>query len=223
MKKNVIFDFNGTMIFDTPLHTRAWHNYMPAVIGRYLTQEELDRYVIGQINNDIFRRFLGADISQEEIDRHAYDKEAEYRRQCLLAPDIFHLVDGLEEFLDYLKAEGYSMTIATGSPLENLNLYLDHFNLRRWFSAEDIIYDDGTYPGKPAPDIYLLTMERLGVKPEDCVVFEDSLGGVTAAHAAGIPTIIALNEAGDERFYDRVGGVTRVIRNYRDFRDLPLE
>jgi len=196
---------------------------MPAVIGRHLTQEELDRYVIGQINCDIFRRFLGADATQADINFHSYAKEAEYRRLCLTTPEIFHLVDGLEEFLDYLKAEGYSMTIATGSPLENLNLYLEHFNLRRWFSADDIIYDDGTYPGKPAPDIYLLTMKRLGVTPEDCIVFEDSLGGVTSAKAAGISTIIALNEAGDEHFYDRVGGVTKVIRNYRDFRSLPLE
>lgn len=223
MKKTILFDFNGTMLFDTPLHTRAWHNYMPSVLGRHLTQEELDRYVIGQINCDIFRRFLGTDVPQEEIDRHDHAKESEYRRLCLETPEIFHLVDGLEEFLDYLKAEGYSMTIATGSPIDNLNLYLEHFNLRRWFSADDIVYDNGTFPGKPAPDIYLLTMQKLGVKPEDCIVFEDSLGGVTAAHAAGLHNIIALHETADEHFYDCVGGVTKVIRNYRDFRSLPLD
>lgn len=223
MKKKIIFDFNGTMIFDTPLHYRAWDNFMPPLIGRPLTREELDRYIIGQANADIFRRYLGSDTAPERIAQLTYEKEAEYRRQCLLDPATFRLVDGLTEFLDYLKAEGFSLTIATGSPIENLTFYLEQFNLRRWFMAEDIIYDDGTYPGKPAPDIYLLTMARLGVTPADCIVFEDSLGGVTSAHAAGIETIIALSESGDERFYDSVGGVTRVIRDYRDFRSLPLE
>lgn len=223
MKKTIIFDFNGTMLFDTHLHSRAWELYSPGIIGRKLTQEELDTFVIGQPNDLTFRRLLGEDTSPEEIARHTYDKEATYRRLCLADPDSFHLVDGLEEFLDYLKAEGHAMTIATGSPLENLQMYLEHFRLARWFSPDDIIYDDGTYPGKPSPDIYLLTMARLGVKPEDCIIFEDSLTGVKAARAAGVETIIALRPDGDEHFYDSVGGVTRVIRDFRNFRDLPLE
>ena len=219
MKKAIIFDFNGTMFFDTVMHYRAWHNFMPARLGRELSRDELDHHVIGQANIDIFRRYFG-DISLERIEELILEKEAEYRRQCLLDPEHFHLVDGLEDFLEYLKAEKIPMTIATGSPLVNLNFYMEHFHLERWFSAEQIIYDDGTYPGKPAPDIYLLTMERLGVLPEECIVFEDSLGGVRAAHAAGIHHIIALHETENADFYAEVGGVTKVIRNYRNFWEL---
>lgn len=217
-QKVLIFDFNGTMLFDTEMHYRAWHEFMPRHLGRKLPQEELDRNIIGQANMDIFRRYFG-DISPEHIEELSMEKEAEYRQQCLLAPDRFHLVEGLVEFLDELKAEGYTMTIATGSPLVNLNFYMEHFHLNRWFSPAQIIYDDGTYPGKPAPDIYLLTMERLGVAPVDCVVFEDSLGGVRAAHAAGIHHIIALNETEGEAFYAEAGGVTRIIRSFRDARN----
>lgn len=223
MKKTIIFDFNGTLIFDTPLHARAWDVFMPPLLGRRLTQEELDRYVIGQPNDMIFRRFLGEDISPDRIARLSYDKEAEYRRQCVADPATFHLVDGAVEFLDYLKDEGYTMTIATGSQWENLAFYLEQFGLARWFSPDDIIYDDGTYPGKPAPDIYRLTMERLGVKPADCIVFEDSLSGVESAHAAGIDTVIALRPDGDAHFYDRVGGVTRVMRDFMGYRTLALD
>lgn len=213
--KAIIFDFNGTMLFDTEMHYRAWHVFMPKRLGRDVSREELDRNVIGQANVDIFRRYFG-DISPERIEELTMEKEAEYRRQCLLDPDRFHLVEGLEEFLDALKAKQIPMTIATGSPLVNLNFYMEHFHLDRWFSPAQIIYDDGTYPGKPAPDIYLLTMERLGVTPEDCIVFEDSLGGVRAAHAAGIHHIIALNETEGDAFYAEAGGVTRIIRSFHD-------
>ncbi len=213
--KAIIFDFNGTMLFDTEMHYRAWHVFMPKRLGRDVSREELDRNVIGQANVDIFHRYFG-DISPERIEKLTMEKEAEYRRQCLLDPDRFHLVEGLEEFLDTLKAKQIPMTIATGSPLVNLNFYMEHFHLDRWFSPAQIIYDDGTYPGKPAPDIYLLTMERLGVTPEDCIVFEDSLGGVRSAHAAGIHHIIALNETEGDAFYAEAGGVTRIIRSFRD-------
>ena len=218
-KKTLIFDFNGTMFFDTEMHYRAWDEFMPRRLGRRLPREELDRNIIGQANVDIFRRYFG-DISPEQIEELTMEKEAEYRRQCLLDPDRFHLVEGLVEFLDELKAEGFTMTIATGSPLVNLNFYMEHFRLDRWFSAAQIIYDDGTYPGKPAPDIYLLTMERLGVKPEECIIFEDSLGGVRSAHAAGVHHIIALNETEGDSFYAEAGGVTRILRSYRGAREI---
>ena len=217
--KTLIFDFNGTMFFDTEMHYRAWDEFMPRRLGRKLSREELDRKIIGQANVDIFRRYFG-DISPEQIEELTMEKEAEYRRQCLLDPGRFHLVEGLEEFLDGLKADGYTMTIATGSPLVNLNFYMEHFRLDRWFSSAQIIYDDGTYPGKPAPDIYLLTMERLGVKPEDCIIFEDSLGGVRAAHAAGVHHIIALNETEGDAFYAEAGGVTQILRSFRGAREL---
>ena len=217
-KKTLIFDFNGTMFFDTEMHYRAWDEFMPRRLGRRLPREELDRNVIGQANIDIFRRYFG-DISPEQIEKLTQEKEAEYRRQCLLDPDRFHLVDGLVEFLDKLKIEGFTMTIATGSPLVNLNFYMEHFRLDRWFSPARIIYDDGTYPGKPAPDIYLLTMERLGVKPEECIIFEDSLGGVRAAHAAGVHHIIALNETEGDAFYAEAGGVTQILRSFRGARE----
>ncbi len=55
------------------------------------------------------------------------------------------------------------------------------------------MYDDGTFPGKPAPDIYRIAAARLGRTPERCIVVEDSLSGIAAARAAGIGWIAAVS------------------------------
>ncbi len=221
MKKSIIFDFNGTMLLDTPLHKRAHNALLSVRIGRPLTEEDFERHIIGQDNANIFTYFLGS-LTREQIYTLAEEKEAEYRRQCLLAPEIFHLTDGLVEFLDYLADAGFTMAIATGSPRSNLDFYMEQFNLSRWFSEDRIIYDDGSFRGKPFPDIYQLTMERLGVSADSCIVFEDSLPGVASAHAAGVETVIAVYGDVNTKRYDEVGGVTRVITDFRDYRTLPL-
>lgn len=211
-KKTLIFDFNGTMFFDTEMHYRAWDEFMPRRLGRRLPREELDRNIIGQANVDIFRRYFG-DISPEQIEELTMEKEAEYRRQCLLDPDRFHLVEGLVEFLDELKAEGFTMTIATGSPLVNLNFYMEHFRLDRWFSAAQIIYDDGTYPGKPAPDIYRLAAKKIGLDPSECLVFEDGTSGIRAANAANAGAVVVVYQ---EKYQSPLTEQTKVDRVFHD-------
>ncbi len=221
MKKTLIFDFNGTMLLDTPLHKRAYAEFLSARIGRPIEEAEFDRHIIGRDNATILRHYFGP-LTTAQVFALAEEKEAEYRRQCLLSPEIFHLTDGLEEFLDYLTAEGFRMTIATGAPRENLDFYLSHLGIARWFDPALIVYDDGSYPGKPEPDIYRLAMQRLGASPEACIVFEDSLPGVMSAHAAGIETVIAVSESDDPSRYASVGGVTRIIADFRAYRTFPL-
>ena len=66
MKKAIIFDFNGTMIFDTVLNERAWHTTLAPRIGRPLTREDFDRNIIGLTNSVIFRSYLGDNLTAEE-------------------------------------------------------------------------------------------------------------------------------------------------------------
>ena len=80
--KGVIFDFNGTMIFDTDIHRSVWLEYMPKLTGRPITVDEIDHNMIGVDNANIFRKYLGADLPMERIDQLAYDKEAAYREKC---------------------------------------------------------------------------------------------------------------------------------------------
>lgn len=102
----IIFDFNGTMVFDEKFHTIAWEEFLEKRIGRKVTQEEMDKYVHGVNVIDTLRYFLKRDIEKEELKRLTLEKEAIYKDLCLKSNE-YHLVDGLEEFLNYLKEKKF--------------------------------------------------------------------------------------------------------------------
>jgi beta-phosphoglucomutase-like phosphatase (HAD superfamily) len=85
----------------------------------------------------------------------------------------------------YINSQNISLNKLTKNLL-NLNFYIKHMKLDRWFTEENTVYDDGTYPGKPAPDIYLMAAKKLGLDPADCLVFEDIVPGVLSAKRAGM-------------------------------------
>jgi len=88
-----------------------------------------------------------------------------------------------------------------------------HLHLDRWFDVGLIVYDDGSRPGKPAPDIYLQAARNLGLAPAQCVVVEDSRSGIEAAHAAGIGYIVAVRPIDEYDELARQAGVAHVIEN----------
>lgn len=204
--KAVIFDFNGTLFADSDKHRLAWRRFLSRY-GKNVDDEELRTHFLGRANSYILRRVFGADLAPELIASRTLEKEATYRECCMENPDSFHLIAGAEEFLDFLKAEGVDFTIATGAEYSNVDFYFDKFALGRWFDRSRVVLDDGSFPGKPAPDGYLRAAKVLGREPADCVVFEDSISGVRAAYAAGVDAIVALStEVSAERlrFYPKV-------------------
>jgi HAD superfamily hydrolase (TIGR01509 family) len=215
--KAVIFDFNGTMIFDSDFHRRVWLEFIPRHTGRKVTSEEIDRNILGRDNASILRKYLGAQLSDREIKELTQEKEATYRRLCLANKERFKLVDGVAKFLDHLKEKGVPSTIATGSEISNLKLYFEYFGLSRWFDFDRVIYDDGSFPGKPAPDIYLKAASALKTEPANCLVFEDAHSGILAAHNAGVGHIVAVSETEDASFFASAGGVDLVTGDFNRY------
>ena len=109
------------------------------------------------------RHFSRADWTRRGSRPLTEEKEGIYRRLCREDVERFRLADGLPEALDRLQARGVPMAIATGAGRGNLDFYFEAFHLERWFDWDHVIYDDGTLPGKPAPDVYLRACARLGV------------------------------------------------------------
>ena len=109
------------------------------------------------------------------------------------------------------------MAIATGAGRGNLDFYFDAFHLERWFSRDRVVYDDGTLPGKPAPDVYLRACERINVAPRDCLVVEDAFAGIEAARNAGVEAIVAVTATNPAPALKALPGVKAVIDDYRDF------
>lgn len=194
--KGLIFDFNGTLFFDSELHLRAFFEAFARYGAEPRDNEFMLRTFFGRSNEDIFRGFYVPGASDELLADFEEYKESRYQQLILAEPDRYRISDDICRMLDFLKNSDIPYCIATGSPKLNVDFYLKELGLDRWFSYDNIIYATGEFSGKPAPDIYLIAAKRLGLTPADCAVFEDGTSGITAAKAAGAGKIIAVWEEG---------------------------
>ena len=96
--------------------------------------------------------------------------------------------EGAYELLTYLRAKGYKVGMATSTPRDTVKEHLERTDMMRYFDT--VVTGDMIEHGKPAPDIYLLAAERLGVDPADCIGVEDSPNGVRSIHAAGMRAVM---------------------------------
>ncbi len=215
--KSVIFDFNGTLVFDTANHDRAWKIITSKYREKPFSDEELEKNIHGRTNKAIFEYITGRELNAAEVDKFSTEKELIYQKLCREDKN-FHLIQGAEDFLNYLRDNKIPRTIATASNRMNVDFYVEMLHLERWFNLDKIVYDDGTLEGKPSPDIYEKAAKILQTKPEDCIVFEDAILGIESASRAGIGKIIAVvgdkskQLSGEEKF-----GVKERIENFSDF------
>ena len=189
----VIFDFNGTLYFDSHLHIEAWKRFLKLHNFPAMTDEQFKEKFLGRNNAEIMEMLHGRSLPADELDALAEEKEAIYRDICRERPNELKLVAGAETFFDMLKANGIPFTIATGSGKSNVDFYFDVFHLDRWFDYSRVVYDDGSLPGKPDPAVYLKVTALIGKDPAECMVFEDSFSGIHSAHHAGIGHIAAIS------------------------------
>ena len=192
MIKGVLFDFNGTLFYDSDKHIRAFQLFF---INRGLEAPDADyiaKMTFGRTNDVIFRDIYKADASDEELAAYDIEKEELYRTACLESPETLKLAKGAEEMLDFLKENGIPYIIATGSGIDNVNFYFEHLGIGKWFDMDRIVYDDGSFACKPAPDIYLEAARRIGIAPSECIVFEDGTSGILSANRAGVGRVVAV-------------------------------
>ena len=220
MFKGIIFDFNGVLWWDKELQEDSWNRFANSFRGYAFTQEEQEVHVHGRNMAYTLTYLAGHPLNQGEVEDLTEQKEKVYRQLCLEQGTGFRLSPGAESLLDFLRQHEISRTIATASGIVNLNFFLQHLSLERWFKLEQIIYDDGTTPGKPAPDFYQLAAQNLDLGVEQCVVVEDSLSGIQAAHVAGIGHIIALAPAGRHAEIATFEGADSVVE---DLSEIPKE
>lgn len=191
----VVFDFNGTLFWDTKLHNKAWDIFLTNH-NLYLSDEDKFKKMHGKNNRDLFRAFFNDSISEEEIQKYILEKETLYQELCLQTD--MPLAPGLTDFLDYLSEMHIPFTIATASGKENLDFYFEHLLLSKWFDYNKVVYNNGKIKGKPDPEIYQIAMSVIGTQPEETVVFEDAIAGLEAARNAKAGKIIVVDSNDDD-------------------------
>ncbi len=175
--KALILDMDGVLIDSNPLHAQAW--------VQYLTQYDkpadsmLER-MHGKRNDQIVRALFGEDMPEEEVFAHGAAKEALYR--TLMKPHVMEkLIPGVAAFLERHRES--PLGVASNAEPANVAFVLDEGGLRHYFSA--VVDGHQVAHPKPHPEIYLRVAAELGVRPEECVIFEDSATGIEAARRAG--------------------------------------
>ena len=215
--KGIIFDFNGTLFWDSQLHYDSWREYSKILRGTEFTDEEMRLNMFGRTNKDIIKYALGKEPDDKIVNKYASEKEALYRKRCKDCPENFRLAKGAVELLDYLKSNNIPRTIATMSEWCNVEFYIKEFHLEKWFDLDKIVYSDGTIAGKPAPDIFLIAAQKLNLHPKDCVVIEDAISGINAAKSAGIGKIIAIASLEPVEYYEKIAGIDSIIKDFTEF------
>lgn len=211
--KGVLFDFNGTLLFDNAMHVEAFRLVFEKYGLPAPTEDFLIRNCFGRTNATIYRENFNPHATREETACFAQQKEALYKSFCLAHPELFHLANGVAELLNALQEAHIPFCLATGSDWGNVSFYLEHLGLERWFSTDNMLWENGTFPGKPAPDIYRLAAAKLGLTPAECLVYEDGTSGILAANRAGAGAVITVYE---ESYPSPLNAETKVAAVYHD-------
>ena len=198
----------------------VWKKFLKSKIGREITNEETHKYIHGGNNKTVLSYFFNRDFSDGEVEELGEEKESMYRDMCLKDKKMFKLVKGLPDFLDKLKEAGILITIATGAPLSNVKFYFEHLNLGKWFDINKIVYTDGSFKGKPEPDIFLKAAKNININIEDCAVSEDAILGIEAAKRANAAKIIAVSSTLEK---NKLSSIDEVFFVIKDFTEISIE
>ena len=213
--KGVIFDFNGTLFYDSEKHLLAWGRMAKELRGFETTPEEMQAHFYGVPNNRAIEYIFQKECDEEELNKYSELKEAYYREFCKEDPESFHLVAGAHALFDALKAQGIPFTIASASIKPNIDFFVESFELEKWFDPEKIIYDDGSYANKEA--MFLDAAKVLGVPMEDCMVFEDSESGIRDSYAVGCRNIVVMDSMGvAKEKYEGKPGIVAIEKDLID-------
>jgi beta-phosphoglucomutase-like phosphatase (HAD superfamily) len=178
-----IFDCDGTLVDSMPLHLHAWrvalamHGFPPEQFTLKMHHDYAGMpgaAIVRKLNAD-----FGCTLPPEQVE---IDKVKWYLEH-------HGTVKGIEPVVAIARAAfgTLPMAVASGSDAHIVHDSLKAIGIHELFDT--IITPVDVARGKPAPDMFLLAAKRMGVPPEECLVFEDGLLGIEAAKAAGMPYV----------------------------------
>ena len=179
----IIFDWDGVIIDSASHHKASWEN-LAREENRVLPEGHFERG-FGMKNDRILKEVLSWTSDPVEIHRLSERKEELYRES--LKEKGIDPLPGVTPFLQSLAQNQIPCAIASSTHRANIDLALGLLKLRDSF--QDIVSAEDVKLGKPHPEVFLAAARKLNRKPSVCVVFEDALVGIEAAHAAQMKVI----------------------------------
>ena len=201
--KAIIFDLDGVIIDSNPAIVTFW-NHWANQFGFDLTQDMILQWVYGRkVTATIDGLFSFTNQEQQNT-----IKEAGYAFDAAMHPTG---IEGVQDFVQTLKALDFPRGVATSSHKERMEQMLERVGLPHHFEYSITAHD--VQKGKPDPEPYLKMAEKLRFAPSECVVFEDAISGVQSAIAAGMTCIGIGNQLTAKSLIDV--GAKEVIEHFR--------
>ena len=179
-----IFDLDGTLVDTMPLHYRAWDAAMRKVGLNAPLDEELF-YSLGGVPTmqvaELIAQHYGLTIDPHAVFDHKESLFLELQKDARLIEPVVDIARRM--------SLTHPISIASGGPRVIVRGMLELTGLSSLFKHEVVITPEDVEHGKPAPDMFLLAAQRMGVPPNRCLVFEDAEPGMRAAEAAGMPWV----------------------------------
>jgi HAD superfamily hydrolase (TIGR01509 family) len=197
--KAVIFDFNGVIIKDEPIHEQLTEQLL---IEENLTLKpgEYRKVCLGRSDRTCLQDLLatrGRVVSETYLTQLLKRKAQGYVQQLQNIENL-PLYPGLESLLLQIRSHNLKIALVSGAIRQEIDLVLNHSNLAEYF--EIVVTGDDITVSKPEPDSYLLVLERLNqeypgldFQAQECLVIEDTLAGIQAAKRAGMRVVGVAN------------------------------
>lgn len=216
----ILFDLDGTLIDSAP----DLHASVNILLARHGLGPLSLPEVVGMIGNGVKKLVERAFVAVgEPLDPETLERE----HQAMIGIYGDHLTvltvltPGVADLFDALRAQGVLMAVVTNKPQMPTEAILDHFGLSAALGA--VIGGDSVVEKKPAPDMVLAALDRLGVRLEDAVLVGDSLADVGCARAAGVPVIalrggyttVPVDEIGADAVIDRLADLPEALAALR--------
>ncbi|MDO5292403.1 MAG: GNAT family N-acetyltransferase [bacterium] len=211
MLKAVIFDMDGVIVDTEPQHTRALIRAGEAFHAT-LSTEYCEQF-IGKHMDDLVLT-LQRDYPQITDGQAFADKYNEYKI-IIHEEEGLIPIEGTLNLMRSLHGHGIKVAIASSSEPYEINNVVKTFSLESY--VDEAVSGSMVAHSKPAPDIFLLAAERLGVKPEECIIIEDSMNGSIAASRANITCIGYQNKSSGKQ------DLSRTCCIYEDMMSLDYE
>lgn len=182
----VIWDLDGVILDSADEHLRSWKR-LAQDEGVVFTDADFWG-TFGKRNNDIIPHYWHI-TSPAQLQELA-DRKETYFREFVRESAAF--LPGAEELMRGLHEKGFAQALASSSPVENIRLISALLALDRYLSV--FVSGEMVEHGKPAPDIFLRAAQELHIPASTCLVIEDAVAGVEAAHAGGMRCIAVAGE-----------------------------
>ena len=213
-KKAILFDMDGVLVNSEPQHYRAW-NLVFREMGFEMPWEPYKPCIGSTFPNlvRIVEEYTGKKINDLEAMRRS-NKE---KLKQVEAEEGVAAVEGVRELMPRFKEKGWRMAVASSSPKEQIASTVKALGIEDCF---ELLFTGESVPNpKPAPDTFLRCAEAMGVRPEECIVIEDSYNGSLAARRAGMYCIGIQNPgSGDQD----LSNADMVIKEFKELEGLLL-